>query len=79
MMYMLYAAYMFTIYADRRCPPQALSLNPTGVSHDPETHDHASCSENGGENWKSSVQNLSRTELGKFRSLADVETTAART
>ena len=36
MMYMLYAAYMFTIYADRRCPPQALSLNLTGVSQDPE-------------------------------------------
>ena len=77
MTYMLYAAYMFTIYADRRCPPQALSRDPTGVSQDPEPH--ATCSENGRGNSKGSVQNLSRTELEKFCSLADVETTAART
>ena len=77
MMYMLYAAYMFTIYADRRCPPQALSRDPTGVSQDPEPH--ATCSENGRGNSKGSVQNLSRTELEKFCSLADAQRTAART
>ena len=37
------------------------------------------CSENGRENSKGSVQNLSRTELEKFCSLADAQRTAART